>query len=745
MRECFKYCIVNVCVIGLMLVAFAGTATGEVAEVDTLKWDAWPSTIYYLALLGGPDAPYGDITINITAVDEYTLYINGQEIGDDDDWSTVEQYTANIGGADKFTIAVEVKNTGKGNGNGLMVDIQANTDWLGTSTLYRRSFKKGDDPRKLYDVAWYSYSGDVTEVLGDDWYDPDEDYFLEITKHGFKQAMLGKINGDIQYTPDNNIEVITGYPGDIDVGNAKNTDLESIGGIRLRRVEGENLALGKPAQEEKLTDGDLVNGFGFNQDPVGIRKYLDLEDVRRVNKMVMYSGGNNPDDWERYSVRGYSVQISQDQFRYEEVGVLHEIGISNAGNGGYDWYAIDFPEEWARYLRFEITEPRVFPPNIGEMMVYGVGYVYEGMYESEWYDAGDVASHKNFDKVIWDGNIKAGTKISVQTKTKYEASDGTIVESDWSVEHTDKEFDFDSPEPALGFKYRVRLYTQDIDLTPQFNSLKVTYSDTSQPVSYAGGYILPEQVPMGELSDFVFTVDYNLQAGQNIKKIEIMVPGESTVDSIYSSDADALLDWDTTLTTSSTDILTVVLKDPLTNAVADKAGETDELKIYFKTKLLINIHDFHALLYNDENNDDAGGVMVWPKADKPLTVSTSTIIETILTNVKAVPKVFTPNGDNTNDFTVIEFTLAKVETVVKINFYNTKGRLVYSKKQDLTAKDWFIENKAGMAGIAATLPGYWDGKNKDGDLVPPGVYIYQVIADTDSGEKIEGGTVVVAY
>ena len=33
----------------------------------------------------------------------------------------------------------------------------------------------------------------------------------------------------------------------------------------------------------------------------------------------------------------------------------------------------------------------------------------------------------------------------------------------------------------------------------------------------------------------------------------------------------------------------------------------------------------------------------------------------------------------------------------------------------------------------------------DGDKVAPGVYLYQVIADTDDGEKIEGGSVVVAY
>jgi len=746
LRQCIKYCIVNVFAIGLLLIAFTGTAAGEVAAVDTLTWNAWPSTIYYLALLNGPDGPYNDVTVAITAVDEYVLYINGKQIGTDNDWSTVEEYNVSIGGKSDVIVAVQVKNTGMGNGNGLMVDIKANSDWLGTSTLARRSYKKGNDPRKAYNAAWYYHSGDVTKtVLGAKWYEAKADFFLEITKHGFKQVMLGKM-GNFNYTPDNHVEVVTGYPADIDIGNAKDVEGNGTGGIRLRRIEGENLALSKPAQEEKLTDGDLANGYSFNQDPVGITKYIDLEAIHRVNKMVLYTGGTNPDTWDRDSVRGYSVLISLDEFRYEEVGVLHEIGISNADEGGYDWYAIKFPEEWSRYMEFEITEPRIYYPNIGEVMIYGVGYVYNGIYESDWYDSGSPSSLKNYDIVVWDGDTPGGTSIIIQTKTKYEAADGTIVESDWSMEQTEKSFNFDSPEPALAFKYRVKLRTQDIDVSPEFNALKVTYSATDQPVKYATGYISPNKVPMGDLNPFEYTIGYNLNTGQNIKSIALYVPGESYVDSVYSTDANALVEIDTDLTYSTTDSLYIIFKNAVTNKVTDTAGTVDELKVYFRTQLLTNIHDFQAFIYNEWNNDGAGGIKVWPRADKSWTVSTSTILDNVLSDVGAVPKVFTPNGDNVNDFTVIEFKLAKVETSVKIKIYNTKGLLVATiHDAKLTAKKYYLDEKMGNAKIAQALPGYWNGKNEDGDLVPPGVYLYQVIADTDSGDKIEGGTVVVAY
>ena len=50
-----------------------------------------------------------------------------------------------------------------------------------------------------------------------------------------------------------------------------------------------------------------------------------------------------------------------------------------------------------------------------------------------------------------------------------------------SSSHTENTFTFESPEPATGFKYRVLLSTQDIDVTPTFKELRLTYSDTDQP------------------------------------------------------------------------------------------------------------------------------------------------------------------------------------------------------------------------------------------------------------------------
>jgi flagellar hook assembly protein FlgD len=139
---------------------------------------------------------------------------------------------------------------------------------------------------------------------------------------------------------------------------------------------------------------------------------------------------------------------------------------------------------------------------------------------------------------------------------------------------------------------------------------------------------------------------------------------------------------------------------------------------------------------NSTNNDGAGLVKVWENPDMPWIVSTNTITGEMLSQVKANPKVFTPNNDGKNDFTVLQFILSLTRTKVKINIFSTEGTLVRSLYDGTLEAHAYTDDRA---------PGRWDGKNKDGDLVPPGIYIFQVIADTDEGVKAKTGTVVVAY
>jgi len=736
----------NVFLVGLALLVYASPSSATVAAVKDTTFTAWPNTIYYVARITGPSAPYKDPVINITGVDKYTLYVNGQLIGSDDNWSTVDQYPLK-GTFSDFFIGVKVENTGKGNGNGIMVDIKTGTnDWLGTSIQKRRSTYVNNIVT-IYPVQWYAFVGDIQTTLGKaDWYNLNADFF-DVTSQPpkaknistfldsnnrplFKWVIYGNM-GNLNYTPTKRVEIVSGYDGNMDIGSTKG------GGISIRRYDGEDIALYKPSVDYKLVDGDLQVGYPYTGDPTGATRYIDLLDIYKLNKMVVYTGGANPQDWPSTSVRGFEAQadLSSGATR---LSLIHEVGISNADNGGYDYAEVPFQDTWARYSQIYIFEARIKPPNLGEIMLYGTGYLYNATYESPWINLGSATTLKNFGKVTWVGDIPAesgpNAQIVVQTQTRFLQSDGKpSTPSAWSAEHIEKSFDFDSPEPATEFKYKVTLVTDHVSRTPVFRALSVSYS-TIQPLVDGTASVVPTNVKMGEPTDFTYTLKYSLAAGQDLKTMDIMVPNYAKVTRVFSSDANK----DVPFTFSSTsDKLTVTFTSPIKNT---DGQSPDSLKIYFSAALLKNTHKFESLVYNSTLNDSLNGVKIREDYNKsPLRtwlVTTSTIVSDIISKAQARPKVFTPNGDRKNDYTVFEFRLAKAETKIKIKIFDTAGNLVkklYDGK--LTPRDYIGDND----------PGRWDGKNDDNSLVPPGIYIYQIQADTDDGLKVESGTVVVAY
>ncbi|MBN1292071.1 MAG: hypothetical protein JXB48_09560 [Candidatus Latescibacteria bacterium] len=691
-------CCVAFCVV--MCSSGGNTSFASTDEVIESIISEWPATIYYLAHLQGPDGPYEDIDIYITAIDEYTLYVNGKEIGSDNNRSTVEKWTVKHIDRDDVFVGVKVTNYGRGNGNGLMVDIKANSDWMGTTTMSRRSFTPQNNVI-LYGVSWYYYTGDIEREIGPKWYDVDANYFGDITHRGFKQVMLGHIE-NIGYTPDPHIEVVTGYNGNIDTGNSPD------GGIRLRNIDGENIALNKPSEEYELTDGYLYEGYAFSQDPVGKTRFIDLETIYRINKVVIYTGGLNPDVWNEIAFRGYAAEISLDNFRYEEVGIIHEIGITNTDEGGYDWYQIMFPNEWARYVRFRITESRQTFPTIGEVMVYGTGYVRDGIYESGWIDFGKLDTAKNFREVSWEGDTPDGTRIGIQTKTRQVMPDGTIVESDWSEENFDRSFKFNSPEPAISYKYRVKLYTQDIFATPELRSIRVSWSEENQPVSYADGSITPNRVSMGKQSDFECIVRYKLNPGQDITSVVLNVPDTAQLEFVYSSDSETFLALDEEATYSTTDTLYIVLENPVTDINDNSDGELDELIIRFSVKLFRNIHVFSPSLFNTGGNDNAGGIQVRENSSNSLVVMSSTSVEsTQPTDTNIIGN--TPNPFNPS--TTIRFLLGQDYDglPVELSVFNCNGQLIR-----------MLVNNSLNPGIHSCI---WNGADNSGKRVSSGIYI----------------------
>ncbi|MEW6755433.1 MAG: FlgD immunoglobulin-like domain containing protein [Candidatus Latescibacterota bacterium] len=104
----------------------------------------------------------------------------------------------------------------------------------------------------------------------------------------------------------------------------------------------------------------------------------------------------------------------------------------------------------------------------------------------------------------------------------------------------------------------------------------------------------------------------------------------------------------------------------------------------------------------------------------------------VLRSVHLSPRTVTPNGDGANDQTRITYALLGVErAAVTVEVLDLSGRALVHLRPD-----------SGAAGQHVLS---WDGRDADGQLVRPGIYLVRVEADVDEGKSVEVDAVCVAY
>ncbi|MBA3971398.1 MAG: gliding motility-associated C-terminal domain-containing protein [Bacteroidetes bacterium] len=100
-------------------------------------------------------------------------------------------------------------------------------------------------------------------------------------------------------------------------------------------------------------------------------------------------------------------------------------------------------------------------------------------------------------------------------------------------------------------------------------------------------------------------------------------------------------------------------------------------------------------------------------ADGKTSVDSLKIEVTGNSSLPSMPAEFSPNGDGVNDVFVFQ---SKNIVNMSAKIYDRNGSVVY----DYTGTD-----------------GKWDGKNKKGEKVKPGIYLYVILADGVDGKKYE--------
>jgi hypothetical protein len=556
----------------------------------------------------------------------------------------------------------------------------------------------------------------------------------------------------------------------------------SPGDIVLTSASEENLALDKNVDDgddgtapEKVLDGDLSTFWiTKSTQPLGVSITIDLE-AQRLIEQIHILGYRD-----LFRIRGYRISLSLDQSRWETVA-------ENPDNASLDALEI-IDATVARYIRVTIiTIDEIHAVAISEIQVFGAGYSPSGTYFSE---AKDFGTPTNFGKARWaeelpdvgmditlqfrsdsaqvvdeeivltaidtvtslaNGSIIPGSELVTDENGLFEYFRGYDYDIDyqagsiwrletstidsgatvlvdyalwggWSAEYSNPEGSlFQIPEPRQFLQYRANLTTNTIN-TPRLQEISIAYSSTPV-VQKAFGAVRPTEVPIMQES----TVSYlfHLIYGSNILGVDTAVISTPSPARVQEVRLDGI-----TLGDSEYDDITTRDRIKIAFAQTIMADSVASLEIDFATTLFLSENSYPSWIVSTITPDNPQ----YAEQDTTTwTVTTTGIPAGPLISVEAKPNPFSPNGDGLFDETIISYFVAKIAypQPTSIKIYDLNGNIVRTLRDQMDPA-FFYE-------IA------WNGRNDAGELVPPGLYIYQVRVKTDAGEEVTTKTVTVQY
>ena len=430
---------------------------------------------------------------------------------------------------------------------------------------------------------------------------------------------------------------------------------------------------------------------------------------------------------------------------------------------------------------------------IKEIQLFGEGYLPETQIVSIFEGRSpffELPGIKNLTSIEWDADTPEGTDVLIQTKTGdtveqikhyfkkvggnprgrelhpgneeqaekaynqlFSFDEGDIVEetlagSDWSgwsepyVRSGDR---FRSPSPRKYAMIRATFLTDDPFRFATLRSVRLNFL-AGDPVARAViGEVTPSRLDSigikQELSFFIRpTFDFR---SKGLDEILIEAPSgvrmnfkqvnkwedQSIEDMIIDGD---LREPDESYTDESEgfEVLSRPESDSLWVRLPGRIKTTTG-NVLLEVKFEVQLFGFSTFFDGSIGNSSVEGS--WQRTDdgdaNGVTDSEKTVVlalegNKILDDIEVDPKIITPNGDGINDKTSISFLLLRVglSTPVQVQIYDLSGNIVVELLNDSLSSGAYKEDDAVI----------WDGTDRSGGLVTPGIYVIRINVDTDS-------------
>ncbi|MCE2449839.1 MAG: hypothetical protein J4F35_16110 [Candidatus Latescibacteria bacterium] len=414
-----------------------------------------------------------------------------------------------------------------------------------------------------------------------------------------------------------------------------------------------------------------------------------------------------------------------------------------------------FPLTKARYFRMNYTLVRGSArPAIREIQLYGRGFLPEVSLTSEPIELGRAA--RILSSIQWTATAPLGTQVRVRTRSgnqldqniryfsntgqevteakyrkllSFQRGDSTVTIipgsdwSPWSLPYTTTGAPITSPSPRRYVMIEATLRSDDPDVAALLRSLRLALD--APLASQILGEIAPNRASQrGQPQTFTLLLRPAFQDGNSgFDQVLVELPPGAEMDLIDGAVGEEQYGRDQLeRLPTGPDSLWVRLPAPV-------AQGQDVVSLRFSGALYLVSNAFEV---------QVGRGPVWQRVDggvnggRGLTVFTP-FTKAVLGEVAASSNPFTPNGDGINDVVELVFPVFQVQgaKALILEVYGLDGQSVQR-----------IEQAAAIAAGVQRLT--WDGRDRQGRLLPPGLYLCRVGVEVDAEGEQTKSTKLVA-
>lgn len=410
-----------------------------------------------------------------------------------------------------------------------------------------------------------------------------------------------------------------------------------------------------------------------------------------------------------------------------------------------------------RYLFWHgLTDQGWLESKWAEFMLFSPGHPAQVTLLSDFIDLAAVSGDgrpRVIKSLTWDAELPSGTRLQLRsrsgnalqeeytffdrkgeaiTQDKWNSSPAVlrgpvdtalVVGSDWGAWSNVYQLSgesFQSESPRRYVQLELILSTNDPEVAPQLNSLSIEFDDAL--VRQARGRVEPRIAQPNTDTRFTYTLLPRTEGDDSsFDLLRFALPGPVAIETVE------VRSGATPITPSSIS----VQNDSLLVSL-EEHFRGDSLSIALTTKLVRNATAFALDLGSSARPGLWQSVEPAARRADIVMLPELTNSSQLIADLQISTPVLTPNGDGIHDAVEISFVAFKISDVTpQVQIFDVAGQRV---------ADLVVRAEEGARQCAV-----WDGRDLAGRLVRPGIYLYRINLDADSGQDTQLRTLGVAY